>query len=234
MYRLSLVIPYRDSPDRTPLLEWVLKRYNYFFTGIDVCIADSNPDELFNRSQAINRCVSVAKGSYLIIADADVICDIPSMDIALATVNHTERVWAFPNESYFIATPDNTTELMSLGYNYNFNVEMFDGYENIPSNTSAIMVMRREAFESVDGFDERFIGWGYEDNAFFHSMNTMWGPFVKIANSFAVHLFHEAPHGKRELNPHLFSNARLAEQYRLAEGNRDATAALIKSKKEIR
>jgi hypothetical protein len=40
---------------------------------------------------------------------------------------------------------------------------------------SAILAIRRDLWDAVQGFDERFIGYGYEDRAFWHACNIAAG-----------------------------------------------------------
>jgi hypothetical protein len=53
----------------------------------------------------------------------------------------------------------------------------------------AMLMITKENYFRVGGFDERFNGWGYEDNAFFLLANTILGEFVETDN-IAYHLWH--------------------------------------------
>jgi hypothetical protein len=51
-------------------------------------------------------------------------------------------------------------------------------------------IITKEVFEALNGWDERFLGWGYEDFAFTMAHETLIGPISKI-NNYAASLFHE-------------------------------------------
>src|ERR1035437_8821162 len=52
-----------------------------------------------------------------------------------------------------------------------------------------IQIMPREAFITVGGMDERFRGWGGEDQAFLLALNILWGPYRNSPNN-VYHLWH--------------------------------------------
>ncbi|MFK4998906.1 galactosyltransferase-related protein [Bacillus sp. N9] len=56
-----------------------------------------------------------------------------------------------------------------------------------------INVVPRKHFETVGGFDERFVGWGGEDDAFAASLNTLCG-YVKRLDATIYHLWHKRNH----------------------------------------
>lgn len=49
-----------------------------------------------------------------------------------------------------------------------------------PLPFGGINVVSRAMWDDVGGFDERFIGWGHEDRAFVHAVETLWGPRVRV------------------------------------------------------
>jgi hypothetical protein len=53
----------------------------------------------------------------------------------------------------------------------------------------AMLMISRENFYKAGGFDERFNGWGYEDNAFMLMCETTIGSYVETDNK-AYHLWH--------------------------------------------
>ena len=68
--------------------------------------------------------------------------------------------------------------------------------ENLAAGGS--LAVSRTAFEAIGGFDERFIGWGGEDDEFWDRCRTrkVW-PYGCLP---VVHLGHESQEGKREVN----------------------------------
>jgi predicted glycosyltransferase involved in capsule biosynthesis len=78
---------------------------------------------------------------------------------------------------------------------------------------AGLLVLSREAWEKVGGYDEAFIGWGYEDNAFQASLDRRVGHFDRV-DGFVVHLWHPAPVEECFGQPHIKDNQARYEKYR--------------------
>src|SRR5699024_8181276 len=76
-------------------------------------------------------------------------------------------------------------------------------------------VLRKKHFEAVGGFEERFRGWGGEDVAFYHAMNTLCGSAQRLKMNL-FHLWH--PPIKAKGNPDHRLNLQLAKRYRSLDG----------------
>lgn len=87
-----------------------------------------------------------------------------------------------------------------------------------------INVMKRKTFEKTGGFDERFLGWGGEDDAFVRAVVTLHGPMKKLPHTI-YHLWH--PPMNYQQNPHGKKNWELLSKYRKAQGNPYAMIRLI-------
>jgi predicted glycosyltransferase involved in capsule biosynthesis len=76
---------------------------------------------------------------------------------------------------------------------------------------AGVLVMPREAYEAVEGYDERFKIWGYEDNAFAEKLNKKWCPALRTSGD-VVHLWHarglDFDHPDIDVNRKLFEEIR--------------------------
>jgi hypothetical protein len=99
-------------------------------------------------------------------------------------------------------------------------------YERIwYDSVSSAVAVRRELWESVGGFDEKFVGWGREDSAFQMSCEAEAGPFLRVSGS-TFHLWHaHAPEGART-SPLRQANEKRYEAYLAARWDRDAIKEL--------
>ena len=77
---------------------------------------------------------------------------------------------------------------------------------------SGLVVFRRKAYEKLGGYDERFVGWGGEDDA----MSRFKIPLLKKAffvEAEAYHLWHERSKDDSYLQPNYLNNLKLLMEY---------------------
>jgi len=228
MARVSVIFPcLPDGQWRDQVFEWITRRYETLWPEFELCIG-SNDDDPFSRSKAKNEAYRKATGEIIIINDADTFCNRQFLELALEQVVSGQSPWVLPYRTYYnlaqgftervIERPP-TIELSERELEFDFRV---DEQRHPPDGSVAgVLVMPREAFDAVDGYDENFRGWGYEDDAFACALDTLWGYHDRISSGFCTHLWHPpAPDGDFK-NPHMFSNRKLWEDYRLAANNPD-------------
>jgi predicted glycosyltransferase involved in capsule biosynthesis len=61
-----------------------------------------------------------------------------------------------------------------------------------------MLAVPRKLWDEVGGFDERFVGWGGEDNAFWHACTVISGAEPARVPGYAYHLWHPAASNKRD------------------------------------
>ena len=71
-------------------------------------------------------------------------------------------------------------------------------------------LISRNLFDEVGGFDERFLGWGGEDDAFSLRVNSASNKVALLKQSLAWHLWH--PRLAAQDNPHYQNNRKLLRQ----------------------
>lgn len=76
-----------------------------------------------------------------------------------------------------------------------------------------VFVIRRETYERLGGFDERFVGWGGEDDAMTAKLTRLVANPRVLANQAAFHLWHARSAETRQGQPHYRQNVALLEQY---------------------
>lgn len=106
-----------------------------------------------------------------LFADADVLLDPRNVREALRQAYAFDRV-AFPHDRYQSLNKDGRAHLTS----------------NAPTNGGALAISR-DGWERVQGYDERFGGWGYEDAAFRLATETLLGSPIRIPG-YMRELFH--------------------------------------------
>ena len=156
-------IPWRATENRLPAMNRVLRFFAHF--GVPVMRCDSDPSRPFNLSAARNECARRIRSLYgddtvIIISDADT---IPDAGALLNSINNVSLA-----SDLLVSYPHG-----SLVYLHSEHVDERD-LSRLPSERShhghsvsaPPIVMRASTFFAVGGFDERFTGWGAEDDAF--------------------------------------------------------------------
>lgn len=98
-------------------------------------------------------------------------------------------------------------------------------YAEAHTNTfSGILAVPYSLWSEVNGFDERFVGWGGEDMAFWSACWAFAGGFGRVEGDI-LHLWH--PEGQREASPHHKENEALMLRYLAARCHRSAAEAIM-------
>ncbi|MBM7656473.1 galactosyltransferase-related protein [Neobacillus cucumis] len=226
---VSIIIPFQsDYGPRAKAFEWIKRYYASTMPEAELCIGIIYDKEI-NKSRAINLAAKNATRDILVIADADVVYDpnlilesIPLLEKGGFVVPFTDvyNVEQYGTEKLLKTKPAWPLNIKSeYAYRSNWVYEGFAG---------KLIVISRENFEAVGGFDERFIGWGGEDDAFSHAARTICGDLINIKGK-VFHLWH--PASSYQTNPHGRENGRLLHRYESASGNKEKMLELIQEKK---
>lgn len=211
---ISILVPYRsDGGRRDELWAWVRKWWETNFPSAEICVGD-DISEAFNRSAARNAAYRRARHDTLIIADADTVPTVTGVTSAIDTIQNSRRFkWALPyaQDRYYNLTRE-TTEAILSGDEL---VEPTE-WEHKITSWAGCLILTRKAWETVGGYDERFIGWGGEDNAFQMALDTLVSPHIRTS-SYICHLWHER--GDADFSqPNWHHNRDLLARYRKANG----------------
>lgn len=189
---VSFLFPFADDHStRSILFNAVAYRYGQFYPDAELCIGTS-AQEPFNRSEARNKAFEQSSGDVLVINDADTFCTRASLDRAIELVASGEEDFVLPYEVYYNLNEAWTTAFI-LGGDYTVEPP-----EDIPETCyehrlltaeSGVLVVSNDAWLQVGGYDERFTGYGWEDNAFVRTLGITRGPGLKIPGA-AYHLHH--------------------------------------------
>lgn len=182
--RLSVLIPWRtDNGPRQAAFDYLKPRWEA--TGAQICVGQDDPDGPFNCSRAQNRAFRQARHDRLVLFGADQIPDVRilrDLDIAL---RYQPWLPACAETGYYsrVATDRILTgadpEVEPLEYTLPFCTGVFG--------------LTREAYLTAGGMDERFHGWGYEDEAFRQTLAGLFGAPPALPHTLRC-LWHETDH----------------------------------------
>ncbi|WP_218970618.1 galactosyltransferase-related protein [Alkalihalobacterium alkalinitrilicum] len=228
---VSVLIPYKpDNGVRDNLFKWVRSFYENVMPDVELCIGEDH-SELFNRSRAINTAAQKASKEIFVIADGDVIYN-PEM-IVQAIKLLDKHAWVIPYRKWLNLDKESTEKILKISPEWPLPIEVKykqRGHKRNkkPNPESGVLVLPRKNFNIVEGFDERFKGWGKEDRAFCIAMNTLCGPYKRIEKGFLYHLWH--PSTGAGGNPHFEKNNELYLGYVKCRGNKSKMKNFIRNR----
>lgn len=235
---LSVIIPWRN-PEKTPgsagkaaynwrlnNFDWVMARYEHLLPEVEVLIGDAGGP--FNRSSFINAGAASSGRKYLLIADADT---IPYREALLQGLDMIDAGygWVIPygDADYYNSDQRSAEEILRRSPVDNIRPEEITWEHKLKSWSGQVLI-ERDDFEALGGFDERFQGWGYEDNAFVAMCDTMLGDHGRVRDAWTIHIWHPAPEETTWRQPNIDANRRLFESYEAARGDQDAMMRIIR------
>jgi hypothetical protein len=170
----------------------------------------------FNKSWGFNIAARLAQRPILIVGDADVIA---AHTLAAAVERCRDGVAAVkPYRRMVDLTPEETERVRSgewafLPWRSAGAPPSREGQNEYVVFAGGLFVMRRDAYLSLGGFDERFRGWGGEDDAMSVKLSRARIPTTEINREPALHFWHPRSQETTFGQPHYQANARLLADY---------------------
>ena len=237
MQATSYIIPYRasDDPERRANLEAVLTWLGgqplaeIIIVEQDVAptlgnlppvpslrVVSTYSSQPFNKSWAMNVGARVASGSLLAFGDADLLC--PGLPRAIAGARQGIPVVRAFGRAIDLGPQDSArlradlSRLSDPGLTTLGNNRTAVG--ETPPLCGGLVVFQRAIFALVGGWDERFQGWGGEDDAMALKLQRA-GIQPGVVNDIpAFHLHHRRHPTSPAQNPHYRNNLALLSQLR--------------------
>lgn len=211
--KLSIVIPhFNTSSYRERNLKYTIEYYAKALPNIKIIVSEqisdgvetsdishllnkyeniswvsvSSPDLAFRKSLLINNAVmNSVSTEYVAMIDNDcVLRDVNIID--LLPVNDCSIFIPYTSINFLRET--HTRQLLKKG---EFTQSTPRQDMHIDKYTGGINVFRVETFNAVGGFDESFINWGAEDDAFHTKCNRLIGPVSRgLRKNELLHLWH--------------------------------------------
>lgn len=235
--KLSVLIPVggelETDPWRRHSFEWVRRRYEALLPDAEICLGTSSQTP-YNRAQARNHAFAQSTGDMLLVADGDTVFNPPQIFKAIQLIREIGAHWVIPYEGHTNAVDPESHE---LGRYYNLSATATDYLLGAPPNAeidepagsdlwefkltswAGLLVLPRTAWEAAGGYDENFLAWGFEDNAFRFALEHKVGPFTRVSGpaGFALHLWHPSSEENRFGQPSMEHNRALCARYERGE-----------------
>lgn len=179
--------------------------------------------EVFDRSRSRNLAVERAENDIVVLHDADTFATRENLLAAIEEAR-THNGLVLPYNYYGGLSKESSARVLADKVKYPPEKEKPEEV-NLES-IGGIWVLRKELWWNAGGMDERFRGWGYEDNAFFAASETMNAPVKRMKGSI-FHLWHPRAPGFTR-TPEYFFNQKLYQRYRDAQGDRVAMSKILR------
>jgi hypothetical protein len=184
--KIGIVVPLRLNSERERSFEYVHNWLKTEFVDIPIYISDSVGQQ-FNVSEARNRgCLDAINDGVdiLMVIDADtIITDRPKLEKAFELA---KLGVASMTKGYVRLSDEESEEIISGG---EIKHKGFD--QLVLQNTpGGLWVFPVEVFNRLNGWDERFVGWGYEDNALLRAYKKIYGKKIHRVNTIVLSFSH--------------------------------------------
>ena len=160
--KIGICIPWRAQPSRLAAFDVTTRMYAELYPDVKVYLGDQLKAERFNISAARNSAceAAIADGcGVLIVSDADILPDRDCIDQGVQMVLSGEHLVIGYKIARYLSEPATLDVL---------NGRDFDeaDLEKSGAWVGGLVILSKDCFEALNGWDERFISWGQEDDAF--------------------------------------------------------------------
>lgn len=189
MSRTVILTPYRPSPDRAPLWQWV-QGWIADFYNFPVFCADSITD-VFSPGEARNNAAREAGDwDVAVFHDCDTIAhpDAVAQAVNMAA-NSMQMVVAA--DSHMYCDKPSSRRIMESGVPAFPRPVSFDERGIYLRPCSGVFAINRDLFDKVGGYVETLTGWGYEDLVFLQQCGIFGDGNTWVEGHITLHLWHE-------------------------------------------
>lgn len=183
--RVVFLVPRRaDSGRRDDLWRFCRTWWSERFPDWQI-IEGTHEDGDFNRSAALNTAAAAAgEWDAAVILDADVVAEAEQVHAAVEQALHTGRMTlAFDR---YAALSEEMSDRVLGGYDGSWE----SGAKlKMRTHVSSIVAVPAALWERVNGFDERFQGWGHDDVSFAAACRVLGGGVDRVPGT-VWHLWH--------------------------------------------
>lgn len=180
----ALIVPYHPSDQaRADAWAFVRGRLRSDFPDWPIIVPHIRP---WSKTAAVNAGVRWASEQVLILHDADSFVPADALQQAVHLVQQGKADWVVPHGLVYRLSRGATDGWLNHGTD---TIRLCRSVYQGPAG-GGIVVLSRRAFDAVNGMDERFDQWGWEDQAFGRALGTLVGPYHRIDTADLIHLWH--------------------------------------------
>ena len=242
---VSVLIPFRGT-DRLPLLEATIFSLAAMNVPLEIIVIEQDTlsridrlpsfvryvhaphpsgDSRWHKCFAYNRGAEAAKGKILVLHDGDIVVPRQYGEVIRQHLVDERHEVLYPGRFLFYLDQRCTNDVLNSG---SYRPAIESRPEQIKENwTGGTVAIRREAFESIGGYDEGFTGWTGEDREFYDRCQVLDGVFHSYLPF--LHLWHPAQAGR--VDSRLRREADEFTRNKLSVDRNDRIRALLESQR---
>lgn len=187
--KLGIIVPWRSQPSRSAAFVKTIARLSDQFPDSTIYCSDK-PVERFNVAGARNRgCLEAIEDGcdVLLVIDADMMIEKDAVERAIEKAKRMVSV-CLP----YTLLNRMSSELSTSVINDEVSFEGTRGVGHVvQGQIGGAYVMESSTFLRLNGWDERFVGWGFEDDAFAAAHLAILGKALDRVQGYAVTFDHE-------------------------------------------
>jgi hypothetical protein len=220
--KIGVVVPWRETPSRLPLKNYIDSWYKQNIPNAKVIYSDTK-HEVFNLSAARNAgAEQLSDQDVIIFNDADTYAEKNAMLEGVELAYNTG----------FAVNPFSAAKLLSQDSTRKIVHEAADPYsvdgDISPNSSGGIIIVTPKTLRTLGGWDEKFLGWGFEDAAFFITHLTLLDKaMLRVSDSYIYCLAHVIDNRRKDL---VNLGKERCTMYEQASGNKTEINKLIGGK----
>lgn len=226
--QVSVIVPWQPGcPYREASWKYIQQWFHHNAPDSWQIIEASHDSVPFNKAQAVRDGFKKSFGKVIVVHDSDSISD--SLFEAVDLVKNRYQ-WAVPHTMVHRLTPEATIKVLE-GTD---PTAVLDQTHEKPYKGvigGGIVVLRRELFEKCPP-DNRFVGWGGEDEAWGYALQLVSNQPPARGKGRLIHLWHPPQERMTRMYGSLQSK-QLIERYRTAARRRSAMLQLISEHSDL-
>lgn len=171
-------MPWRPTPDRIPIFNKLMAWYKKELPDIQINTVDAGGD-IFNVSASRNKGIIQAidlGADVVIVSDADTFSNKKSLLLACQGAYRNKSI-TLPYTRCHLTRRDKFEKSGEFDPIYTLHAPSLalNGEEQILYPCSSVVVIPKEVYKEIGGFDENYIGWGIEDQDYHRTYLNRYG-----------------------------------------------------------
>lgn len=214
-----------DNGHRDRLWAYCSSRYREEL-GWPIFVGEYNEPGPFCLAHASNRAAALAGDwTVALYIGADVVLGSPEQARAAVALAEQRRQLVFAHDHYYSLSEEGTERVLA-GDAPHGSMNEWPEHGPWPNTFSSALAITRDLWERIGGFDERFVGYGWEDLAAWSACCALGGGFERVTGP-VFHLHHERIRAEREGSLEHAENEPLGRRYLAAKGSESAMRKIL-------